>query len=160
MPLTTFIIPSTNRPTLQRAIDSARDTGAEVLALIDEEGKGRSFIRNELIRQATTKWVSFLDDDDTVFPEYVDRLWEEIEAHPEADVIHFREYFLATAHIFPTWPRVEWGNVGICFSVRRELALQFPFVEQKYEDFKFVEKLKDEGYSIYFSKYLTYKARH
>lgn len=158
--ITTFIIPSVGRPTLQRAIDSAKETGAEVLYKIDSEHRGRSWIRNTLIQQATTEWVSFLDDDDTVFPEYVQRLEEEILAHPEADVIHFREYFMPTGHLFPTWPMVEWGNIGICFSVKRELALRYPFIEQDFEDFKFVETLYNEGYNVYFSKYVTYKARH
>lgn len=160
MPLTTFIIPSVNRPTLQRAIDSAKATECEVLYKVDETDQGRSATRNELIKQATTPWVSFLDDDDTVYPDYVERLQQEINAHPDADVVHFREYFMPTGHMFPTWPVVEWGNVGICFSVRRELAILHPFVEQDYEDFKFVENLYNKGFIVYFSKYLTYKARH
>ncbi len=160
MALTTFIIPSVDRPSLIRAVESAKKTGAEALYQIDYDKRGRSWIRNNLIQQATTPWVSFLDDDDTVYCDYVERLQEEVNAHPEAEVIHFREYFMPTGHLFPTWPVVEWGNVGISFSVKRELALQFPFIEQPYEDFKFVENLHLRGYVVYFSKYVTYKGRH
>jgi hypothetical protein len=124
-----------------------------------DPGRGRSWVRNELIKQATTEWVSFLDDDDTVYCDYVDKLAQEIQAHPEADLIHFREYFM-WGQIFPNWPEVAWGNVGIPFSVKTEVALRHPFVEQEYEDVRFVEKLRDEGYNIHFSKFLTYKARH
>lgn len=158
--LTTFIIPNIGRPTLQRSIDSALATGAKVLTMEDVDRGNRSEIRNTLIRSADTEWVSFLDDDDTVFCEYVKRLEEEITAHSEADVIHFRQYFIETGILFPALPVVEWGNVGICFSVRRELALRFPFVEQPYEDFEFVKRLAEKGYKIHFSKYITYKARH
>lgn len=160
MALTTFIIPSIDRPSLIRAVESARKTDADVLYQVDYEKCGRSWVRNNLIQQATTPWVSFLDDDDTVYCDYVERLQQEINDHPEADVVHFRQYFMPSGLLFPMWPGVEWGNVGICFSVKRELALQHPFVEQPYEDFRFVENLYKKGFIVYFSKYITYKANH
>lgn len=155
--LTTFIIPSIARDTLRRAIDSTRD--AQCLWTVDDERIGEGEIRNRLIKEAKTPWVSFLDDDDTVTEDYVARLEEEIERHPEADIIHFRQYFLRGL-IIPNWPKVEWGNIGIAYSVKREVALEFPFVSEKHEDFYHVKKMVDAGKKIVFSRYITYRVRH
>lgn len=164
--LTTFIIPSVDRPTLQRAIDSAAKQ-APYLVQIDKHKIGASAIRNDLIQLAETEWVSFLDDDDTVTDDYVARLEEESRKHPEADVIVFREYFIEELMDFPypdhfIWqaPVVHWGQIGICFSVKREVAIKFPFVKEDNEDFHFVERIERAGHKIHFSKYLVYRARH
>lgn len=168
MDITTFIIPSCDRPTLQRAIDSCRKQ-AEYLVQIDRYKIGASAIRNELIQLAQTEWVSMLDDDDTVTEDYVRRLREESEAHPEADVIIFREYFLADKmgegyqypdHFIWQAPIVHWGQFGIAFSVKRKVAMNYPFIEEPNEDFHFVERLDQAGIKIHFSKYLVYRARH
>lgn len=124
-------------------------------------------MRNGLIKKAETEWVSFLDDDDTVTEDYVARLKEESEKHPEADLIVFREYFISDLmddpypdHYIWQVPVVHWGQVGISFSVKREVALKHPFVSEDNEDFHFVERVEKAGYNIHFSKYLVYRARH
>lgn len=157
--LTTFIIPSIGRKTLNRAVDSVEKHGWKYLVGFDEHRRGAGVTRNRLIEQATTEWVSMLDDDDTIMCDYVERLAEEIAKHPNAAVIHFREYFLRGS-MLPAWPKVEWGNIGIPFSVRRDIALKHPFKAEPYEDFEFVKRLHLEGYEIVFSQYLTYRARH
>lgn len=166
MEMTTFIIPSINRPTLQRAIDSVSKQ-APYLVEIDKAGIGASAVRNSLIRLAETEWVSMLDDDDTVTDDYVTRLKQESEKHPEADVIIFREYFISELmdapypdHFIWQAPVVHWGQFGIAFSVKREVALKYPFVDEENEDFHFIERLDKAGYKIHFSKYITYRARH
>lgn len=166
MDITTFIIPSVDRPTLQRAIDSCRKQ-AEYLVQIDKMKIGASAIRNELIRLAQTEWVSMLDDDDTITEDYVRRLREESEAHPEAGLIIFREYFIGELmaddypdHFIWQAPVVHWGQVGIAFSVKREIAMQYPFLEEPNEDFHFVSRIDQAGIKIHFSKYLVYRARH
>lgn len=167
--ITTFIIPSIDRPELQRAIDSVRKQ-APYLVEIDKQRIGASAIRNSLIKLADTEWVSFLDDDDTVTDDYVARLKEESEKHPEADVIIFREYFISELmdeqgskypdHFIWTAPVVHWGQIGISFSVKRDVALKHPFLDEPNEDFHFVARLDELGYKIHFSKYLVYRARH
>ena len=156
--LTTFIIPSIDRATLQRAIDSCRNQ-AEYLVEIDRARIGEAAIRNGLILQAITPWVSMLDDDDTVSSDYVDRLAEEVKANPEADVIIFREIF-PHGVVLPAWPVVAPGNIPISFSVKRDIAIKYPFIEQPHEDYQFIQKLDDAGCNIVFSKYLTYRMRH
>lgn len=166
--LTTFIIPSIDRPTLQRAIDSVSKQ-APYLVEIDKNHIGESAIRNSLIKLADTEWVSFLDDDDTVTDDYVARLKEESEKHPEADVIVFREYFIQelmnTGNQYPDhfiWqaPVVHWGQIGIAFSVKRQIAMNHPFMDEENEDFHFVERIDKARHKIHFSKYMVYRARH
>lgn len=166
MSITTFIVPSCGRDTLQRAIDSAKNQ-APVLYHLDELKEGASIVRNRLIEEAETEWVSFLDDDDTVTEDYVARLEEESTKHPEADLIVFREYFIGELmdepypdHFIWQAPVIHWGQIGISFSVKRDIALKFPFVEEPNEDFHFVRRIEEAGYKIHFSKYLVYRARH
>ena len=87
--ITTFIIPSIGRESLNRAIQSTKPH--PVLHKIDTNRRGESHIRNQLIKEATTEWVSFLDDDDTITEDYVRQLCEETEANTKTDVIHFHE---------------------------------------------------------------------
>jgi glycosyltransferase involved in cell wall biosynthesis len=165
---TTFIIPTIGRDTLQRAVDSVVKQ-APFLIGNDTKNEGAGVIRNRLIKEAQTEWVSMLDDDDTVTEDYVQRLLEESQAHPEADLIVFREYFIQEHmeegnaypdHFIWTAPIVHWGQIGISFSVKREVALKHPFLEEPNEDFHFVERIDQAGYKIHFSKYLVYRARH
>lgn len=167
--ITTFIIPSIDRPELQRAIDSAKKQ-APYLIEIDKQKIGASAIRNGLIKLANTKWVSMLDDDDTVTDDYVARLQEESDKHPEADVIVFREYFIGELmegegkkypdHFIWAAPVVHWGQIGIAFSVKREVAINHPFLDEPNEDFHFVARIEEAGHKIHFSKYIVYRARH
>jgi glycosyltransferase involved in cell wall biosynthesis len=157
--LTTFVMPSINRPTVQRAIDSVERTGAFILWREDKNNLGPGELRNRLIKRVKTPWVSFIDDDDTVIEDYVQRLAEEIEKNPEADLIHFKTYF-PWGQVLPQWPTVGWGNIGISFSVKTQVAKNFPFKDEPYEDYEFVHRLERMGHNIVFSPYLTYRARH
>lgn len=157
-PLTTFIIPTINRPTLARAMVSATASGAlpEVQIDIDND---RSEARNRAIRRGITPWVSMLDDDDTVTQDYVERLQEELLKHPSADVVIFRAYFLHGV-ILPAWPVVEEGNIGISFSAKRDLLIKYPFINEPHEDYNLIKRLELSGANIVFSPYLTYRVRH
>lgn len=157
--LTTFIIPTIGRKTLRRAIFSVTKHGWKYLCEYDEKREEPSVIRNRLIEQATTPWVSFLDDDDSITEDYVERLIEALKETPDLDLVHFRAYFLR-GMVVPAWPTIEWGNVGISFSVKREVALKHPFQTEKYEDFNFVKRLYEAGYNIGFDPHITYHVRH
>lgn len=154
---TTFLIPSIRRDTLDRAIKSCAPH--LVLTSFDDKRQGAGITRNELISLAKTKWVSFLDDDDTVTSDYVERLETEIADNPEADVIYFRSYWADNGMLLPTWPTVGWG-IGINFSVKRDVTLEHPFRSEANEDLRFIERLQEAGKQIHFSKYLTYRVRH
>lgn len=155
--LTTFIIPSIRRDTLDRALKSVENWPH--LVGFDDKHEGEGVIRNRLIEQATTPWVSFLDDDDSVTADYVERLKEEIQKNPDAEIIHFRQYFLRGL-LLPGWPKVEWGNIGIAYSMKRELALKYPFRSERHEDYEHVKRLFENGKKVVFSPYITYRVRH
>lgn len=167
MSLTTFIIPTIGRDTLPRTVNSVVKQ-APFLVKIDENKEGPGIVRNKLIQDAETDWVSMLDDDDTVTDDYVQRLAEEIKAHPDADVIIFREYFIADLmgddvtedHFIWREPVIKWGEIGIAFSVKREVALKYPFKSEPHEDLHFVERIAEAGHKVHFSKYLVYRGRH
>lgn len=38
---------------------------------VDYDKRGPAFMRNQLVSQATTEWVTFLDDDDLMLPEHL-----------------------------------------------------------------------------------------
>jgi hypothetical protein len=157
-PITTFIIPTLGRDTLERAIKSVGDHPYLVMEDVDKEGAG--IMRNRMIEQVETEWVSFLDDDDTVTEDYVDRLEEEILLHPEAHIIHFREYFIRNGHMLPSRNVVEWGNIGICYSIQTEVVKRVPFRAEPFEDFEQVKRAHEAGYHVYFSPFMVYRVRH
>src|SRR6187549_32032 len=163
MSLTTFIIPSIGRPTLQRAIDSVREH--PYLVEIDKNKIGEAAIRNGLIKLAETEYVSFLDDDDTVTADYVEKLELEVAKAKNKgiipDLIVFKEYFIGELmntkgmedHFIWQKPEVEFGEIGIAFSVRRQIALDHQFLDEKHEELYLVKRVQEAGYNIIFSPY-------
>ena len=106
----TFIIPSINRESLTKTIDSLlKQTNNNWKAIIIYDGvEGKQFdddriktininktgivgqihgeaglVRNVGIKEADTKWIAFLDDDDTITPYYIDSLYLEINNSQE-----------------------------------------------------------------------------
>lgn len=61
----------------------------EVVCLLDNRKSNLSEKRNQAIEKAKGKYISFVDDDDKIEPDYVDRLLEAITANPNADCIVF-----------------------------------------------------------------------
>ena len=53
-----------------------------------EENKGLSYARNVGIKNASGKYIAFIDSDDQITMDYVDRLLQLIEEHNE-DIIYF-----------------------------------------------------------------------
>lgn len=157
--ITTFIIPTIGRDTLKRAIASCKKQG-NVIVKEDTHRLSESVMRNEGIEAAKTDWISFLDDDDTVTADYTQRLEEEIEANPEAEVIIFREYFPKHGIVIPNKDVICGGNVGISFSAKRSVLLEHPFIDQPHEDLALLLELEAAGKKIVFSDYLTYHMRH
>lgn len=57
---------------LEECHASVEQFGLPHLIEIDVDGEGPAVVRNRLIKQVTTEWTLFLDDDDVLYPNYVD----------------------------------------------------------------------------------------
>lgn len=180
----TIIIPTIGRPTLQRAIDSVlmqtnegwqcyvegdgvnpRDvigdpSYGKVLSWKQPHFRHESDMRNIGVTQADTEWVGFLDDDDTLSPNYVKWLKEEAA---DNDVVIFRQTFLKAgdqeATVFPSRPEIVWGNVGISYAIKREWALKHPFKRSRHEDLLQLVAVEAAGAKIHFSNHIAYYGR-
>ena len=67
-----------HQETFVRCADSVRRQTVPVkhLHMVDKDKKGPGVIRNELLKQVTTKYVVFLDADDYLEPAFVERCLE------------------------------------------------------------------------------------
>lgn len=183
MTFVTFIVPTIGRHSLVRAINSVTgQTDPDWQCFVEGDGvdprpilgdvrdpihawhqKRRyheSDMRNIGIRQARSEWVAFLDDDDTIAPDYVKWLKEESRSY---DVVIFRQTHPKSGDkddtIFPSTPEIVWGNVGISYAVRREWALKFPFKRTRHEDLLQLVALEAGGADIHFSSHIAYYGR-
>lgn len=77
MPELTVCIPyaSYHADIVQRAVDSviAQTLPCNVLTIEDKEGRGAGYSRNQGLRQVKSEWVSFLDADDTLEPDFAEK---------------------------------------------------------------------------------------
>lgn len=143
----TFIIPSINRKTLKRTIDSLySQTNQNWFAIIIYDGVdpdydyssekikvikinktgefGRNHGQSGLVRNygldiCETNWVGFLDDDDTIEPKYVETL---LSKYKELDLVIWRMKYYKRDLIIPRLndSRLYFGNVGISVSFKRK----------------------------------------
>ncbi len=117
-------------------------------------------MRNIGVEVAQTPWVTFLDDDDTLAPTFIATMTDIIMHKPDVDVIYVTQVG-PSGKLFPSTPGVTWGEVGISYACRRELAQEFPFQPVLHEDFEQV--LAFEGHGATFHWHLgepLYLARH
>jgi glycosyltransferase involved in cell wall biosynthesis len=116
MDIITFIIPTIGRTTLictiesllyqsvrnwnaiiifdglKSTIDNIKDDRIKILE-IEKTGNsinGSGFVRNIGIKMANTKWIAFLDDDDTISQDYIETFYNELNLYPFLDVLIFR----------------------------------------------------------------------
>jgi len=61
----------------------------EVVCLLDNRKSNLSEKRNQAIEKAKGRFISFVDDDDKIEPDYVEKLLEAITANPKADCVVF-----------------------------------------------------------------------
>lgn len=61
----------------------------EVMCVLDNKARTLSEKRNQMIASAKGNFIAFVDDDDRVEPDYVDRILEAIRRDPEADCVLF-----------------------------------------------------------------------
>jgi len=181
--VTTFVIPSVGRPTLENTIRSlVNQCNERWKALVVLDGTSCSVtcgdprvrivriekqgtenyageVRNAGMAMCDTEWVSFVDDDDVVSPHYVERLVGEINLKKTLDAVVFRMACNGGKHVLPENGVHDFvpGNVGISFSFRRELFLRgIAFEPGGGEDFRLLQKIRSQGYRMVLSPAVTY----
>lgn len=179
----TFIIPTIGRNTLQKTIDSLlKQTNNNWKAIVVFDGvpkikyedsriesiiipkRGKlnhaGGVRNFAIKQVKTEWIGFVDDDDTLGPDYIEKFEEEIKLNSDTQCIIFR---MTTVHdksgIFPKPQDKNFikNNVGISFVMKKKLNLLFE--PSGTEDFTLLNKIREQGNKIVISPYVTYFVR-
>lgn len=188
-PLVTFIIPTIGRDTLTRTIESLEkqtnhnwkaiiifdgcsptiELNSEKIQIIQIEKKGEGAnsagnVRNEGIKLATTEWIAFVDDDDTIASNYVETLTNEIKEFNNMDVIIFRmSYELNKDQILPHLNESNNfynGEVGISFAMKKNLCdLGYIFIPSNCEDYELLNKIRENNYKMMISPFIRYFVR-
>jgi len=182
----TFIIPTTGKDTLKNSIESLENQtnndwkaiiifdglkpNIEInnpkITVLDIEkkgvgGNGAGNVRNHGMSHVDSEWIAFLDDDDTVAPDYVETFYKEIKEYPYVDVVIFRLYrYNWEPHIIPfleTTDTFHANEVGISFALKTEIFKSgLKFEPSSGEDFMYLSTMKDNGKRIMISPYTKY----
>lgn len=180
----TFIIPSIGRPTITRTIRSLQklnNPNWNAIVIFDGVKNNISHIKDPRIKYYEIKkkgklnmggktrnyginkvknseWIGFVDDDDTISPNYIDKLL--LDAKHGFDCIIFR-MIVDTNNILPplNTTYIHKNKVGISFCVKRNVLHKNNFKNSKTEDFNLLYKLKQKKYKILLSKNITYFVR-
>jgi glycosyltransferase involved in cell wall biosynthesis len=126
-----------------------------------ETGNGHGgLVRNILIENVDTEWITFLDDDDTFAPNAIDICYKEIANHNFDCCILKRAYDPEYKQVIPPYDctELELGKVSTSFLVKTEFLRknQIVFVNDKFEDYIYAKMIEACGGKIYFSNYVTY----
>jgi len=181
----TLIIPSKNRPTLNRTLSSLiSQTDPNWRALVITHGitpplfsdnriqsistdisvtsNHAGELRNIAAMEANTEWVGFVDDDDTLTSQYASILKNELVQRPNLDFIIFRMQYTNFGTLPPYGATdFEPGQVGISFAVRtKHMKDGFKFDPGPMEDFYLLNKMRKMNLTFHISDYITYHVRH
>jgi glycosyltransferase involved in cell wall biosynthesis len=121
-------------------------------------------VRNYGIKYATTEWVAFVDDDDSVKNNYVDIFLNEIFYH-DVDAIIFRMVIHPTEPYF-ILPYNNTDNfycchVGISFAFKKCIFDSgIMFEPSGVEDFTLLDKIRGNKYKMMISPYSLYFVRN
>lgn len=181
----TFIIPSLNRSTLSRSINSLiNQTNSNWECIVVYDGvDGKDFddervqtikikktgtigpvhglsglVRNVGISMCKTKWIGFLDDDDTLHPNYVDDLFKK---YNDYDFVVWRmKYFYG--EVLPPFDNnnLSFGNVGISFCYKNKFDNLLFDSNRDGEDFDMLTKLKNLTNNFILTPEVYYNVKH
>lgn len=94
---------------------------------LDSQGDGAGFTRNRAWRAAQTEWVAFLDSDDELLPQHLQRLCEH-QAETGADFVYSwfecvgnTDPFPEDTHYLAPWDPADPRQTTITFMVRRQI---------------------------------------
>ena len=119
-------------------------------------------VRNYGIQFATTEWIAFVDDDDSISNDYVDIFYWEIETSKSyIELLLFR--MLDDGQVKPNLNLdgdLKLQDVGISFAVKKTKFDQgLVFNASPVEDFNFLSNCVKAGYVLILSPYVTYYVR-
>jgi glycosyltransferase involved in cell wall biosynthesis len=123
------------------------------LANCNDNGRA-GYVRNEGIKITDTEWIAFLDDDDSIHPEYVETL---LNKYKESDCVIFKMQ-MPNGKILPTIPEIAKSNVGISFAYKRNLNLLFD-AKTNAEDYIFLTNILKYTGKITFAEEIYYYVR-
>lgn len=181
----TFIIPSLNRPTLKRTIDSLlKQTNPNWKCIIIYDGvDGTQFdderietikiekvgviggvngqsgrVRNVGIKMSKTLWIGFLDDDDSINSNYVDDL---LKKYSNYDFVIWRMKY-TNGKIIPSINNdsLDFGNVGISFCFKNIFDNLLFDNNRIGEDYDMITKLKNLSSNFIITPEIYYYIRH
>ncbi len=177
----TIIIPSYNQEEfLSDAIESALDQTVNCPIIVVDDGstdnsleiarkypvkvisqvnKGLASARNTGIMQDTDDWILFLDADDILLPNCVERIEEVIKENPDVDIVapSLKTFGTSNQQIIlmanPTLEDFRGGNkLGYCAAIRKSKLLEVggysPKMTFGYEDFYLWINLLTRGAKI------------
>ena len=181
----TFIIPSLNRPTIIRTIDSLKNqTNPNWKAIVLFDGVvGQDFndnriqtfeipktgligpnngqsgmVRNLGINKCETNWIGFVDDDDSLHPNYVKTLFEK---YKNKDFVVWRMKYDNGIVLPPLLSDdLFFGGVGISFCFKNKFDDLFFDNNRDGEDFDFLMKLKKITNNWVITPEIFYNVRH
>lgn len=128
---------------------SVQALGLPHLIEIDVDGAGPAAIRNRLIEQVTTEWTLFLDDDDVLYPNYVDTVTPHL---PESDVVYTAWRLTGATDPFPlpSFDPValrQHNIIPVTACVRTDVLRRVGgFPDAELEDYALWLRLLDHGY--------------
>jgi len=118
---------------LKRAIKSVENQTLKAkhhLIKLDVEKLGQPIVLDQIIKEATTKYVAILDDDDEFLPNHIELLYKKI-VETEADLVfpHFRYSNLSDAGHLERFRGLPWDNnnphqVPITWIAKRKTVLE------------------------------------
>ena len=130
--------------------------GVEKTGQINHAG----MVRNYGISLATTEWIGFVDDDDTLKPEYITHLRQHIK-EDNPDIVIFR--MLDKDKILPPLCSEDFclNEVGISFCLKRYIFSEqnYWFIPCGYEDYLLLHILRENGKKIIMSQHVNYIVR-
>lgn len=123
-------------------------------------------VRNWASKFVMTEWVGFLDDDDELYPEYVSK-WNELKNLSDVIIFKMENYGDLVPHEagnrFLEASEIKYGNIGISFCMKTECFKLCKFDNEQLtgsgEDYRMIDELYKNNYSIYFSDYIGYHVR-
>jgi hypothetical protein len=109
---------------------------------------------------SNTRWVGFVDDDDTLSPDYINNLKIEDDLNNNISVCVFRMIDINN-NILP--PKNDFGihkgNIGISFAIKNNIFRNISFKNDNYEDYYFLKECEFKNHNIVISPYISYFVR-